>query len=72
MGRPIEGYVVEVFNEPVSRVIKGKTIKRNGSQEKPAYLVRSKAGNEALKLETELKSSKDILKPKRPTPKMFG
>jgi len=54
LGRPIAGKVEEVFNEPVVRVIKGKRIKRNGSIEKPAYLVRSEADNLALKLESEL------------------
>lgn len=54
LGRPIAGTVEEVFEEPVVRVIKGKRIKRNGSPEKPAYLVRSEASNLALKLETEL------------------
>ena len=54
LGRPIAGKVEEIHFEPVVRVIKGKRIKRNGSAEKPAYLVRSDAGNLALKLETEL------------------
>lgn len=54
LGRPIVGVVREVFQEPVVRVIKGARIKRNGSPEKPAYLVESEAGNLALKLETEL------------------
>ncbi|MBY0371694.1 DUF2945 domain-containing protein [bacterium] len=54
LGRPIRGQVEEVFEAPVTREIKGKRIKRNGSPEKPAYLVRSEAGNLALKLQTEL------------------
>lgn len=54
LGRIITGTVEEVFQQPVVRVIKGKRIKRNGSAEKPAYLVRSEANNIALKLETEL------------------
>lgn len=54
MGSRIDGRIEEVFFEPVVRVIKGKRIKRNGSKEKPAYLVRSEAGNVALKLQTEL------------------
>lgn len=54
LGRPIDGVVEEVFFEPVTRTIKGARIKRNGSPEMPAYLVRSDAGNLALKLETEL------------------
>ncbi len=54
IGSIIEGVVEEVYFEPTLKTIKGKKIKRNGSPEKPAYLVRSEAGNIALKLETEL------------------
>lgn len=54
LGGLIDGKVEEIFFEPVTKTIKGKVIKRNGSSEKPAYLVRSEAGNLALKLETEL------------------
>ena len=54
MGRKIFGEIVEVHMAPISREIKGKLIKRNGSHEKPAYLVKSVAGNYALKLQTEI------------------
>ena len=54
MGREIHGHVVELYFGPVVKEIKGKNIKRNGSLEKPAYLVKSEAGNLALKLHTEL------------------
>lgn len=54
MGRAIEGKVKKSFTGPISKTIKGKSIKRNGSFENPAYLVISEAGNEALKLESEL------------------
>ncbi len=54
MGREIHGVVVECFMGPIEKEIKGKRIKRNGSVEKPAYLVRSEAGNYALKLHTEI------------------
>lgn len=57
MGGVIEGVVEEVYHRPVSRQIKGKSIKRNGSKEKPAFLVKSKAGNFALKLITEIELS---------------
>ena len=46
--------VEHIYFEPVVQEIKGKRIKRNGSPDKPAYLVRSAAGNLALKLESEL------------------
>ncbi len=54
MGGLVFGSVKEIYMEPVSKTIKGKIIKRNGSAEKPAYLVQSLAGNYALKLHTEL------------------
>lgn len=54
LGNPIHGKIKAVFFEPITKVIKGKNIKRNGSKEKPAYLVESEAGNLALKLHTEL------------------
>lgn len=54
LGKAISGVVEEVFFESVTKTIKGKKITRNGSKEKPAYLVKSEAGNLALKLQTEL------------------
>ena len=54
MGGIINGVVEEVYFTPITKKIKGKLIKRNGSPEKPAYLVKSEAGNFALKLQTEL------------------
>jgi hypothetical protein len=63
-GRLIQGVVVEVFLKPLTKVIKGKTIKRNASAEMPAYLVESEAGNRALKLQSELSVRKPISKKK--------
>lgn len=54
MGRVIEGSVEEVFYEPTVKEIKGKLIKRKGCMDNPAYLVKSKSGNFALKLHSEL------------------
>lgn len=53
-GGVIRGHVEEVHFAPIEKVIKGSRIKRNGSVEKPAYQVKSEAGNIALKLHTEL------------------
>ena len=68
VGRKISGEVVEVFYEVVSKKIKEKIIKRNASKENPAYLVKSLAGNLALKLHSELApietKKATILKPK--------
>lgn len=68
LGRNIQGKVLQSFTEPVVREIKGKKIKRNGSAENPAYLVKSDAGNEALKLGSELSKPAKA----KSTPKMFG
>ena len=54
MGREIKGVVVEAHYALIQKEIKGKLIKRNGSMEKPAYLVKSESGNFALKLISEL------------------
>lgn len=54
LGRVIDGEIVEVHPKSVTKTIKGKKITRHGSEDKPAYLVRSDAGNLALKLATEL------------------
>lgn len=53
-GGVINGTIEEIYQGPIEKEIKGKMIKRNGSVEKPAYLVKSEAGNFALKLHTEL------------------
>ena len=53
-GGVIKGQVEEIHFAPIEQIIKGSRIKRNGSVEKPAYVVRSAAGNIALKLHTEL------------------
>ncbi|MFN3454215.1 MAG: DUF2945 domain-containing protein [Pseudobdellovibrio sp.] len=54
LGRKIPGHIVDVYFEPTVQTIKGKSIKRNGSKECPAYLVESQSGNQALKLHTEI------------------
>lgn len=62
LGRAIDGTVEEIFFESVTKEIKGKKITRNGSKEKPAYLVKSEAGNLALKLHTELNEASKVAK----------
>ncbi len=57
LGRLIVGSVEQIFTETVIQEIKGKQIKRKGSQDNPAYLVKSAAGNLALKLQSELTPS---------------
>lgn len=70
LGRAICGEVVEVFTEPVVKEIKSKKIKRNGSPENPAYLVKSEAGNLALKLGSELQAPSKASK--KPKPSLFS
>lgn len=50
-----EGTIEEKFTEPVSRTIKGSEIKRNASEDNPAYLIRQDDGDRVLKSESELK-----------------
>lgn len=69
LGRAVHGTVEDVFLESITKTIKGKKITRHGSEEKPAYLVKSEAGNIALKLESELvKPAKSTTK----SPRMFS
>lgn len=70
LGRKIEGRIVEIFFEPVTKNIKNKNIKRNGSKECPAYLVQAESGNFALKLHTELFALERV-EVKRSKPSMF-
>ncbi len=71
LGRPVNGIIEDVFKTSITMTIKGKKITRHGTDEKPAYLVKSEAGNLALKLETELvaENSKKFSASK---PKMFN
>lgn len=71
LGRPIHGVVEDIFTTSITKTIKDKKITRHGTAEKPAYLVKSEAGNLALKLETEL-SSGTTKKSSTSKPKMFG
>jgi len=71
LGRPILGAVEEIFESSITKTIKGKKITRNGSKEKPAYLVKSEAGNLALKLETELTAAVTTKTSSTSKPKMF-
>ncbi len=70
LGRKISGHIVEVYFKPTTKMIKGKNIKRNGSQECPAYLVQAESGNLALKLHTEIFARSTDRKQNKP--KMFS
>lgn len=70
LGRKIPGIVIEIHVQKIVRTIKGKRITRNGTKENPAYVVKSEAGNLALKLGTELAKRSTSLN--RKTPSMFS
>jgi hypothetical protein len=71
MGRLITGSVKQIHTEPVSKLIKGKLIKRNATEENPAYFLESNSGNFALKLHSEVLAWRPV-KIKSSQPKMFG
>ena len=55
----IKGTIEEVYFNTIEKEIKGSKIKRNGSKENPAYLIREdkdkdKEGKHVLKLHSEL------------------
>ena len=70
LGKSISGVVEEIYFDSVTKTIKGKKITRHGTKDKPAYLVKSEAGNLALKLATELHKPA-VAKAKKSTPQMF-
>jgi len=48
------GKVVEVHQDDVNKTIKGKSIKRKGSKEEPALVIRQQDGQEVLKSASEV------------------
>ncbi|MEO6151305.1 MAG: DUF2945 domain-containing protein [Mucilaginibacter sp.] len=50
-----EGKIVKKHDEPVEKTIKGAKVKRNASDDKPAYEIKQKDGDTVLKSESELK-----------------
>lgn len=52
-----EGKIKERLERKVERTIKGSKIKRNGSEDDPAYLIEQEDGDEVLKLGSELKEA---------------
>ncbi|WP_413289227.1 DUF2945 domain-containing protein [Bdellovibrio sp. HCB337] len=55
MGRPVKGTIKKIYLKPVSKELRGHLYKRNGSAERPAYLIKSEAGSEVLKIHSELR-----------------
>ena len=50
-----EGKIEKEFDKPVSKTIKGAKVKRNASEEEPAYEIIQENGSKVLKSESELK-----------------
>jgi len=53
-----KGKIKEEFQKPVTKKIKGTEVKRNASEEEPAYLIEQQNGSEVLKSESELTKEK--------------
>lgn len=49
-----QGFVTEVFTQPVERTLKGARVKRNATPSNPAYLIRHESGSDVLKSHSEL------------------
>jgi len=56
-GNDAFGKVVERFERDVERTLKGTKVKKHGSKENPAYLIKQDDGDEVLKLGSELKEA---------------
>lgn len=48
------GKVREIYRQEITKIIKGSQIKRNATQDNPAYLIEQEDGAEVLKLRSEL------------------
>ncbi len=51
------GKIEDIFEKRVTRRIKGKSVTRNGSPEKPAILIRQEDGDRVLKLQSEVRKA---------------
>ncbi len=52
-----EGKIEKEYDKPVSKTIKGVKVKRNASEDEPAYEIKQENGNKVLKSESELKKA---------------
>ena len=52
-----EGTVASVHPEPTTISSKGKLIKRNGSVDNPALIIKHKSGNDVIKLCSEVQKT---------------
>ncbi len=49
--------VKERFERDVERTLKGSKVKKNGTEDNPAYLIKQEDGDEVLKLGSELEAA---------------
>ena len=49
------GKITKIFRKPVSKKIKGTTVKRKASADEPAYEIQQDDGSKVLKSKSELK-----------------
>lgn len=70
MGRTIHGIIIKIHYCKITKTIKDKPITRIGTKNNPAIVVKSDAGNDALKLASEL--SNTIKNKSKSKPKMFS
>ncbi|WP_233496608.1 hypervirulence associated TUDOR domain-containing protein [Mucilaginibacter hurinus] len=51
-----EGKIIKKHTETVEKTIKGTTVKRNATEDKPAYEIKQEDGDKVLKSASEIKS----------------
>lgn len=49
-----EGKIESKSEKPITKKIKGTEVKRNASEDEPAYVIKQENGNKVLKSESEL------------------
>jgi hypothetical protein len=52
-----QGFITETFTQPVARMLKGAHVKRNATEDNPAYLIRHDSGSDVLKSHSELREA---------------
>ena len=52
-----QGFITETFTQPVARMLKGAHVKRNATDDTPAYLIRHDSGSDVLKSHSELREA---------------
>jgi len=54
-----EGIIKSIHTEPTTITSKGKLVKRNGTSDNPAIVIKHKSGNDVLKLASEVQVTSD-------------